>query len=279
MARKNYLFVLGIVFVLVFLWSGTAVHALQIDSVCFEGLSDIRDLAANAAGNVGRENFTLALEQVTELRTLAEEIETNCAAALETADTPDGEAALFTVTANGNINMRSCAGTNCAVVGQAADGSTLTVLETETATEGEWYRVQSDGGEAWVAGWLTTRGPDTVIDISEPYMDLATGCMVAFDYSRGDPRLHVIITGAGMEDTEVDVFLPGQSQPLPVDAQYDKAFIDTGDLYIDQFYRWNVPWSPGLYQLEIRFDGQTSRLGWELDRQGDYAVYVVCQRG
>jgi uncharacterized protein YraI len=183
----------------------------------------------------------------------------------------------FNVIVNGNVNLRSCGGTQCSTVGTAQNGSLLTVLGTEQASDGLWYQVRlDDGSTAFIAGWLTARGPDRVISTDDATNDPATGCIVAFDIKRGDQDLDVILAGDGMNDVIVDVFKPNQSQPVRVDAQLDKTFIDTGDPYIHQIYGWRENWPTGVYQIEVSRNGASSRLAWALERQGDYSIYVYC---
>lgn len=184
----------------------------------------------------------------------------------------------FEVVVNGNVNLRSCAGTQCSTVGTAQNGSLLTVLDTEEASDGVWYQVETDNGStAYIAGWLTTRGPDQIIATDEAYTDLATLCIVAFDIKRGDQSMSIILAGDGRSGVVVDLFKPNQTQPVRVNAQYDKTFIDTGDPYIHQTYGWGEYWPTGVYQLEISRNGETSRLAWELEQQGDYNIFVYCQ--
>jgi len=188
------------------------------------------------------------------------------------------ESEQFSVIVNGNVNLRECAGTHCAVVGTATNGSVLTVLAAEQGTDGEWYLVRrNDGSTAYIASWLTTRGPDAMISTDEAYTDLATMCIVAFDIKRGNTDINVILAGDGRNQVIVDLFKPNQTTAVRVNAQYDKTFIDTGDPYIHQTYRWSEYWPTGVYQLEISRGGETTRLAWELERQGEYNIFVYCQ--
>ncbi|MEO8612488.1 MAG: SH3 domain-containing protein [Chloroflexota bacterium] len=179
----------------------------------------------------------------------------------------------FPVVVNGDANLRSCAGTNCDVVQVAKNGSLLTVVGTDS----DWYEVQlDDGTTAFIATRLTTTGPDAVIKVDEPYLDAKTGCGIAFDVKRGDADINLILTGEKRSDLVVDLYRPNESHPLRVEGQLDKTFIDTGDPYIYQYYRYNVSWPTGVYQLELTINGETSKLAWELETRGDYSIYVVC---
>jgi hypothetical protein len=191
-------------------------------------------------------------------------------------DTPAGGASLsgetFTVVVDGNVNLRGCAGTDCDIVGQASDGELLTVI----GQEGDWYEVETDDGTAFIASFLTTRGPDAVIQTDEAYLDVATGCIIVFDIRRGDSDLRFIISGDGRNDVVVDIFRPNENNPLPVQGQLDKTFIDTGEPYIDQYYRFNTGWSLGVYQIELQYNGEISRVAWEMEDRGEYNIFVVC---
>lgn len=179
----------------------------------------------------------------------------------------------FPIVVNGDVNLRSCAGTTCDVVQVAKNGSLLTVI----GTDGDWYEVQlDDGTTAFIASRLTTAGPDAVISVDESYTDEKTGCLIAFDMKRGDAEVQLILAGDKRGDLLADLYRPNETRPLRVEAQLDKTFIDTGDPYILQYYRYNVSWPTGVYQLELTLNGETSKLAWELETRGNYNVFVVC---
>ncbi len=194
------------------------------------------------------------------------------ACSLQQADSASAPAGSFTVVVNSGANLRSCAGTNCAIVRQAAAGEALTVI----GTEGDWYQVDLGGETAYIANFLVTRGPDAVIDIDEPYVDRNTGCVVAFDVKRGDADMSIILSGENASDIVVDLFRPNESKALKVQGQLDKTFIDTGEPYILQYYSWNIGWPTGTYQIELSYGGKTSRLAWEMPERADYNIYFLC---
>ncbi len=178
----------------------------------------------------------------------------------------------FTVVANGNANLRSCGNTDCGVVGATHQGDLLTVV----GVNGDWYEVQYGNGTAFIASWLTTRGPDAIVQTDQPYADPRTGCVVVFTMKRGDMDITVILSGTHRNSVLADLYRPSESRPLPVAGQLDKTFIDTGEPYLDQYYSWNIGWTEGTYQLELSANGQTSRLAWELENRGDYYIYIDC---
>jgi hypothetical protein len=189
---------------------------------------------------------------------------------VEVAADPD----TFNVIVSGNVNLRSCAGTNCDVVQKANDGMMLTV----TGEDGDWYQVRlEDGTTAFIASRLTVRGPDRVIPTDDIYIDARTGCMVGFNIKRGEMDMSVILDGSRRGDVVVDLTRPRETIPLKVEAQLDKEFIDTGDPYLLQYYRWNVRFPLGVYTLDIALDGKSSKVAWEADVEGEYNIYVTCE--
>lgn len=179
----------------------------------------------------------------------------------------------FNVVVNGNVNLRSCAGTNCDIVDKAADGELLTVI----GTDGDWYQVKrADGSTAFISASLTTRGPDHVVRTDNSYTDPRTGCYIAFNIKRGTTEVQLILAGKKQSDVLVDLYRPKEARPLRVEAQFDKTFIDTNEPYILQYYSYGVSWPKGMYQLEIKLGEATSTIAWELTDPGAYDVYVVC---
>lgn len=145
------------------------------------------------------------------------------------------------VMVDGNVNLRDCAGTSCGIVGQATDGSILEVV----AEDGDWYEVVFEGDTAFIASWLTSPTASVIIETDEAHLIEGITCAVAPSARRGDMDMNIIITGGRQGDVLVDLYRPSDQNPLRVEAQYDKAFIDSGDAYIHQVYRWNVSFPTG----------------------------------
>lgn len=56
-----------------------------------------------------------------------------------------------------NMNLRSCAGTGCSVVGGLAYGESFVVTGQERDADGQiWYSLRVGTTTAWAAGWLTS---------------------------------------------------------------------------------------------------------------------------
>lgn len=184
----------------------------------------------------------------------------------------DDREALFNVVVNGNVNVRSCASTTCSIVGQATNGQVLPVL----AEDGDWYEVQWESGTAFIASWLTTRGPDVYVDLTEGYLDPITGCSLFLRKNRGDTDLYLAISGERHSDVWVDVYRPNDTAPLDVAAQYDKTFIDTEEVYIQQTYYWGTWWPSGTYRVELTLDGKSSLIGFDFENGVEHLIYVYC---
>jgi len=143
--------------------------------------------------------------------------------------------------------------------------------------DGDWYEIKLDSGTAFILSSLTTRGPDDVIKVDEPYLDVPTGCYIVFDMKRGDMDVHFILSGKKQSDILVDIYRPKETRPLKVEAQLEKTFTDTNEPYIYQYYSYNVSWpSQGRYQLELTFNGKTRTLAWEFGTRGAYNIFVQC---
>jgi uncharacterized protein YgiM (DUF1202 family) len=180
--------------------------------------------------------------------------------------------ALFNVTATGNANMRSCAGTNCGIVAQITTGQLLKVV----AIHDDWYEVEHEGSTAFIASWLTARAADNIISVDDPYLDPRTGCAVAFDIKRGDADMNLILSGERAKDIVADIYRPNEGVPLRVAGQLDKTFIDTGDLYVHQYYGWSIGWPVGMYNLELKLGGETSKVAFELTQRSDVYIHIYC---
>lgn len=180
----------------------------------------------------------------------------------------------FKVTVKSNVNLREGAGTSFKLAGQAKPGDILEVV----AEEGDWYEIKFGRGTAWIAGWLTTRLPDAIVETGEPYIIAETGCLVVPDPSRSsDMDINVIITGERKKDVVVDLYAPTKPEPLRVQGQLDKTFIDTGDTYIHQYYRWNQWFPTGIYAIEIKIDGEAYRIAWNVTERAEYNLFVQCE--
>lgn len=184
----------------------------------------------------------------------------------------DDREALFNVVVNGNVNVRSCASTTCSLVGQATNGQVLHVL----GEDGDWYEVQWESGTAFIASWLTTRGPDVYVDLTEGYVDPITGCSLFLRKNRGDTDLYFAISGERHSNVWVDVYRPNDIAPLDVAAQYDKTFIDTEEVYIQQTYYWGTWWPSGTYRVELTLDGKSSLIGFDFENGVEHLIYVYC---
>jgi hypothetical protein len=178
----------------------------------------------------------------------------------------------FNVVATGAVNVRDCADTSCERLGTTEAGQVLKVV----GQADDWYEIEWATGTAFIASWLTERGPDNYVDLYEPYLDVSTGCVLLLSTDRGDNDLDVIITGARLGNVWVDVYRPNEANPMRVDSQYDKTFIDTGDVYILQTYNWRTYWPNGVYQVEVSVGNASSITAFDIKASGSHQVWVMC---
>ena len=184
------------------------------------------------------------------------------------------EEAQFKVTVSSQINLRDCGSTSCAKVGSASAGEILEVLEEED----DWYRVRLPSGDiAYIAGWLTRRLPDHTVETGEPYFFNGRSCLILPDSSRSsDMDISFILSGERHNYIVADLYLPDQSKALQVNQQYDKTFIDTGDPYILQTYRWNQWFPEGVYTIEVEVDNEAFAFSWDMSGRAEYKLHVYC---
>ncbi len=150
----------------------------------------------------------------------------------------------FNVAATGNANLRSCAGTNCSIVGKATTGQILTVVATELELD--------DGTTAYISSSLTVRGPDAVISTDDFYTDKITGCEVAFNIKRGSSDLSIILDGSQRNNVVVDLYRPRETRALRQAPTKQSRLL--------QYYSFRSPY-------HITLDGKTSKLAWDLDNR------------
>jgi hypothetical protein len=117
----------------------------------------------------------------------------------------------------------------------------------------------------------------TMIDTSETHFEREMGCALVFDVSRGTANLQFLLTGEARDDIFVDVYLPGEDEPLDVLGQNDKQFIDSKDLYIQQYYSSSSGWPLGTYRILLEYGGETRNLAFEMERAGEHNIYVYCE--
>jgi hypothetical protein len=183
-----------------------------------------------------------------------------------------GESTAFNVVTNSNANLRTCAATTCDLAGQVPAGQVLSVI----GQDGDWYEVTWENGTAYIASWLTTRGPDVYVDLTEGYQDPKTGCQAKLRLGRGDATIDFAISGEKRKDVWVDIYRPNENTPVEVFAQYDKTFIDTDEPYIHQTYYWGTWWPTGTYQLELTLGDKSSMIAFDIAQSGGHVIYVSC---
>lgn len=188
----------------------------------------------------------------------------------------DDRETLFNIITPQSVNLRSCASTTCDVVRQSRAGEIFEVVGVETPSDGDWYEIRVDDQTAFVAERVSTRGPDALINTDEAFLDPRTGCLIAFDIRRGSADLQFILTGDGRGDIVADIYRPNETNPLTVQGQLDKTFIDTGDPYIQQYYRFNMGWPLGIYNIELSYEGETSIVSWDMSERATYNIFIVC---
>ncbi len=184
----------------------------------------------------------------------------------------DSKTELFRVVVKLDYPVRSCSSASCRIVGNVTKGEVLQVVSRDN----RWYEVEWESGSAFIVAAITTRLPDSLVDLYEGYADARTGCFLALRTRRGSSDLNVAISGERLDEVWVDIYHPGEHTPIRVSAQYDKTFIDTGEPYIHQSYYLTSWWPTGVYQIELTLAGKSSRIGFSIPESGDHTIFVMC---
>lgn len=106
-----------------------------------------------------------------------------------------------------------------------------------------------------------------------------SGCQIYPSSERGNPLdVNIIIHGSRQNHTTVDLYLPNSRNALPVKSQYDKKFIDTEELYIQQVYDWDTSWRSGVYEVIAVMNGKRYTKTWRVSESAGvvWNVYVEC---
>ena len=115
----------------------------------------------------------------------------------------------------------------------------------------------------------------TPIPTDEAYSVLSVGCVVGFDIKRGTGDVRFTLYGEENRSVLVDIIAPDKDEPEAVAGQLDKEFIDTGELYIHQYYT-RSKWPLGTYIIMLEKGDEIVRLSFDMAREGDYNIYVYC---
>ena len=117
----------------------------------------MRGISADFIAMIALESAGTAPRQIPYLQSIIDDI-ADLSALIDTlnADSVFAAGLVYYVIADGYANIRSCGSTECSVVGVVQRGEALRVLDDQDT----WFEIQlSDGGTAWIAGFLTEKTP------------------------------------------------------------------------------------------------------------------------
>ncbi len=190
---------------------------------------------------------------------------------------PDAEeinqdAPLFHVDTNSNLNLRACGNRDCEQVGQVPGGTRLPVY----AVEGDWYQALVNGEPVWLAGWLTTRVPDMVLEDTSMILDERTGCTVLLGARQLFDVLHIMVGGDRHEDVHFDFFAPGAGEPLTYSDRSTIGLEESDGTMIEHVYQGVLVSAGEPYRLLIELDGRSNLVEWVPARSGGTAIFIIC---
>ena len=103
------------------------------------------------------------------------------------------------------------------------------------------------------------------------------GCVVAVD-TRYEKDFNLFIVGNGQDGLSVDVYLPGESEPLVMDETYEY----TADIGVPLPVRneWAIgdEFPLGTYTFDVHIDGNTHRFQWNREDEDYRNFALTCNR-
>ena len=179
---------------------------------------------------------------------------------------------LFHAVTNNTLNLRACGSADCERVGQVPGGTELPVF----AVEGDWYQALVNGELVWLAGWLTTRAPDMVLEDTSMILDERTGCTVLLGARELFDVLHIMVGGERYEDVHFEFYPPGASNPL---THSDRAIVEleeTDSIMIEHVYQGVLVSAGRPYRLLVELDGRSNLVEWYPAQSGGTAIIIIC---
>lgn len=233
-----------------------------------------------------------AIERIEELENRLDE--------LVQIDNARNRRVLFKVISDGNVNIRSCAGTSCnPPVGTSKRGDVFEVVAQKTGNGGEWYEIKYGDGTAYMAGWLTIR-TSSATATARASVVRATATVAA----TATPRLAVFETGQfnQMHGTNTTCSVIAERNPSAAENLLSIGGQRRGSVriylirpdgtelhgrgerrieYLGESARLftlrpSARLTPGTYTYIVRMDSRDYRARWRVRNQGYYAIVFTC---
>ena len=179
---------------------------------------------------------------------------------------------LFHAVTNNTLNLRACGSADCERVGQVPGGTELPVF----AVEGDWYQALVNGELVWLAGWLTTRAPDMVLEDTSMILDERTGCTVLLGARELFDVLHIMVGGDRHEDVHFEFYPPGASNPLTHSDRSTIGLEESDSIMIEHVYQGVLVTAGRPYRLLIELDGRSNLVEWVPAQSGGTAIFIIC---
>ena len=115
---------------------------------------------------------------------------------------------------------------------------------------------------------------DAVLE-SDSIHNLDADCFVLIT-DRFEADFNVTVSGRGIEEMSVDVYLPGESEPVAV-RDFDEDVMDTG---IPMRISWleGDQFPLGVYTIDMRIGEAGYRFEWDRQDEKDYTIVLGCTR-
>lgn len=202
---------------------------------------------------------------------------------------------LFKVISNGNVNIRSCAGTSCnPPVGTSKQGDVFEVVAQKTGNGGEWYEIKYGDGTAYIAGWLTTRTSSataaartSVVRATATTPRLAvfetgqfnqmhgtnTTCSVIAERNPSSTDNLLSIGGERRGNVRIYLIRPDRTE---LHGRGERAIEYLGERARLFTLLPSSMLTPGTYTYIVRMDSRDYRAHWRVRNRGYYVIAFTC---
>ncbi|MCY3719245.1 MAG: hypothetical protein OXG07_06770, partial [Anaerolineaceae bacterium] len=108
-----------------------------------------------------------------------------------------------------------------------------------------------------------------------PWKDERTGCEIEVTSKRQLFDLNILLAGNKRDEIKVEIFRPGEGNPLQESGRSESQFSETDIPYtLLYFHELNV--DEGVFRLKTDLEGHTRVVGWHQDREDVHTILVFC---
>ncbi len=216
--------------------------------------------------------YTEAIKEIQALidaEVTLQELEESIVTLAETCQPESDGKVLYSVSANSAVNLRGGPGTDHDVVGRSTAGQTFEVYGETQGNQYTWLEIVQKGEPAYIAGSLTTRLPDFMLEEEGDAITLDDVSCGVDHSARRDSRTTVQVVEYGDSVAEFDVTRMSDNAIMRLlRSDYDSQTNGT-------YYRYGWQ-SSGIYTLSISVGRKSESVGFEIEGTKTHFIRVNC---